>query len=205
MKILIIHNAYKTDNIGGEDLVFLNEVNALKESLGEEYVYYYKVENDDASSLDIILNIFYSIKHYFKIFHLVSSNEIRLVHVHNFFPLLSTSIFRAAKDAGASTVLTLHNYRLWCISGILFRDSKGVCHDCLKCRLSGVYHRCYRNSFSQSLVATIAFYTYSLLRYDRHINRYFVLTDFQKMKVIEFGLDKDKEIGRASCRERVYI
>lgn len=69
-----------------------------------------------------------------------------VVHVHNTFPLLSASVLYACRDAGVPVVVTIHNYKLACAAGALFRDG-AVCHDCLG-KLPGraVLHGCYRNS-----------------------------------------------------------
>ena len=47
MRILIIHNRYKSNNIGGEDVVFDNEMILLKEKLGKSNVFSYEVSNDN--------------------------------------------------------------------------------------------------------------------------------------------------------------
>lgn len=215
MKILIIHNVYKTAYIGGEDLVFYNEVKALKEIFGELNIFTYKAENDNANIVNIALNVFYSKKHYKKIYEIVVKEGIDLVHVHNFFPLLSTSVFKAAKDAGAKTINTLHNYRYWCINGMLYRNKKGICHDCLKGRIHGVIHKCYRDSYFQSIIASFAFYIYKLIKFDSYIDHYFVLTEFQKRKVIELGLKREKilvkpnfivsEVEKDNCEKKGFI
>lgn len=73
-----------------------------------------------------------------------------VVHVHNTFPLLSASVLYACRDAKAPVVVTLHNYRLACATGDLFRDGQ-VCHACVgRLPVPAVRHGCYR-----SPVATI--------------------------------------------------
>ncbi len=69
-----------------------------------------------------------------------------VVHVHNTFPLLSASVLYACRAENVPVVATLHNYRLVCPSGTLFRNGL-VCHDCIgRFPLPGVRHGCYRNS-----------------------------------------------------------
>lgn len=118
MKLLIIHNRYQSNNIGGEDIVYQNELESLQKKLGKENVFSYEVSNDNLSKLSLIFNIWFN-KHYYKeIKKIVEENSIDLVHIHNFYPLLTPSVFKAAKDGGAKVNHTLHNYRLWCISGM---------------------------------------------------------------------------------------
>ena len=47
MKLLLIHNKYQTNNIGGEDIVFVNELRLLRKVLGAENVLSYEVSNDN--------------------------------------------------------------------------------------------------------------------------------------------------------------
>ncbi|MED7789179.1 glycosyltransferase family 4 protein [Francisella sp. 19X1-34] len=196
MKILIVHNRYQSNNIGGEDIVYENELKSLQKLHGRDKVLAYEVSNDDISKFSLLFGIWFSLKHYKNIKKIVKDNNIDIVHVHNYFPLLTPSIFRAAKKSGAKVVHTLHNYRLWCISGILYRDGFGVCELCTKNKLpiSGIKNKCYRKSRLQSLVAQLAFSFYRFLRMFKNIDYFFVLTDFQKQKVTELGIAVDKII-----------
>ena len=45
------------------------------------------------------------------------AHRAEVVHFHNTFPLISPAGYRAAHDAGAAVVQTLHNYRLLCPDG----------------------------------------------------------------------------------------
>src|ERR1700758_1162439 len=70
-----------------------------------------------------------------------------LVHIHNFFPLISPSVHYAARRRGIPVVQTLHNYRLLCPASTLLRDG----HICEACThqwypVSAVRHACYRDS-----------------------------------------------------------
>jgi glycosyltransferase involved in cell wall biosynthesis len=90
----------------------------------------------------------------------------------------------------------LHNYRLWCISGILYRDNKGICEDCVKKAfpLSGIKNKCYRGSLPQSILAQLSFAFYRLLSFFSYVDKFFVLTEFQKEKVLSLGLPPSKVI-----------
>lgn len=196
MKILLVHNKYKSRFVGGEDVVFRNELEALKEKMGSENVFEYTVANDDLNKLGLIFSIWFSKKHYKNIYNLVKDSKIDLVHVHNFFPLLTPSVFKAAKKAGAKVVNTLHNYRWWCLSGIFYRDKKGICELCAKKKFAswGIFYRCYRRSFLQSFLAALAFYFYKLIKVEKFIDYFFVLTNFEKEKIKELGINKEKII-----------
>ena len=192
MKILIIHNKYQSNNIGGEDIVYKNELNALREKLGCENVFCYEVSNDDINKFKLLFEIWFSKKYYKEVRKII--NDIDIVHVHNFFPLLTPAVFKAAKDSKTKVIHTLHNYRLWCISGILYRDGFGICEICAqkKFSFSGILNRCYRKSLLQSFVAQLAFWFYKLTRAFKNIDYFFVLTNFQKEKIKSLGVDERK-------------
>lgn len=196
MKLLIIHNKYQSNNIGGEDIVFKNELLSLQKKLGKENVFSYEASNDDISKLKLIFGIWFSKKYYEEIKKIIEENSIDLVHIHNFYPLLTPSIFKASKDGGAKVVHTLHNYRLWCISGIFYRDGFGVCEFCTKSKFSlqGILSKCFRKSMIQSVLAQLSFWYYRATKVFDNIDYFFVLTNFQKEKVKNLGIDEKKLI-----------
>lgn len=196
MKLLIIHNKYQSNNIGGEDIVYQNELESLQSKLGKENVLFYEVSNNDISKSKLLFEIWFSSKHYKNIKKIVQKNQIDIVHIHNFFPLLTPSVFKAAKNGGVKVIHTLHNYRLWCISGIFYRDGYGICEKCIKDRfsLAGILNKCYRKSMLQSVVAQMAFWFYKITKVFDNIDYFFVLTNFQKEKVKSLGIDESKII-----------
>ena len=194
IKLLIIHNKYQSNNIGGEDIVYQNELESLQKKLGKENVFSYEVSNDDINKVKLIFGIWFSLKYYNEIKDIVESNNIDLVHIHNFYPLLTPSAFKAAHDGGAKVVHTLHNYRLWCISGIFYRDEYGICELCTKSKFSlqGIFNKCFRKSMIQSTLAQLSFWFYRFTKVFDNIDCFFVLTNFQKEKVKSLGIDEER-------------
>lgn len=196
MKILLIHNRYTKKSVSGENIVFDNEKKLLKNILGDKNVFVYEVSNDKVSKLELLINLFFSFKHYKNVKNIVKHHNIDLVHVHNFYPILSPSIFKASKVAGAKVIHTLHNYRLWCIAGTLYREGFGICELCIKNKFSlqGVLNKCYRKSLIQSLIAQLSFSFYKSTNIFKNIDYFIVLTNFQKHKVKVLGIDEKKII-----------
>lgn len=196
MKVLLIHNKYQSSYIGGEDIAFENELSSLKDLLGEKNVLSYQLSNDNISIIHLLYSIWFSRKNFRKIKKIIIKNNIDIVHVHNFFPLLTPSAFKAGKSCGVKVVHTLHNYRFWCIAGILYIDGKGICEECVKKRYSfkGIQNKCYRKSYVQSIVAQASFWFYKYANLYKYIDFFFVLTNFQKEKVRSFGIDSKQII-----------
>ena len=182
MKILLIHNYYQSTHVGGEDLVFEQEKNALISSLGVDNVFTYTVSNDKLNKVKLLFSIWHNWIHAKKISDLIKNNNIDIVHVHNYFPILTSSILKAAKKAGAKVVYTLHNYREWCLSGLFFRKNKPECYDCSNSILAiqGIKQGCYRGSKFQSLLAALAYAYYKMSNHLDYVDKFFILSDTQQ-------------------------
>src|SRR4029077_90406 len=116
------------------------------------------------------------------------------VHVHNFFPLLSPSVYDACHAARIPVVQSLHNYRLLCLNAELFRQGH-VCEECLGKMVAwpGVLHGCYRRSRGAS-GAVAAMQTLNRLRrtWIDKVDLYIALTEFARSRFIQGGLPAQK-------------
>lgn len=194
MQILMLHNRYQ--HAGGEDAVVQAEITLLKAQ--GHHVELVEANNDTISGgfgkARAAVSALYSLPGRRRAEEAISRFRPDLVHVHNFFPLLSPSVYDACREQGVPVVQTLHNYRLACPNALFFRDGK-VCEDCLEHSLPwpGVVRGCYRNSRSQTagVAAMIAVHR---LRdtWSRRVNAFITLTDFQKRKFIQAGLPEDR-------------
>lgn len=112
-----------------------------------------------------------------------------VVHVHNTFPLISPGIFWAIGDHSAA-VVTLHNYRVFCASGMLLRDG-AVCTQCLDRAsvMPAIKYKCYRGSrvatlpVAQSIALHRAIGTWRM-----KVDAMIALTEFQRSRLIAAGL-----------------
>lgn len=193
MKIIIAHNYYQQS--GGEDVVYRQEIDLLKS-------YHHQVISYDISNLEIndlkkgqlALKTIWNKKVYEDINTLVRIERPEIVHFHNTFPLISPAGYFAAKKYGGKVVQTLHNFRLICPSAILFRNGS-VCEDCVGkfVPYPGIYHACYRDSYSASSVTAVMLAFHKFIHtWDRQINGYIALTEFSKNKFIQGGLPREK-------------
>ena len=85
----------------------------------------------------------------------VRSTGARIVHAHNLLPTFGWRALAAAQEAGAATVLHLHNYRLVCAVGTCVEPSGS---DCTRCSgrntAPGLLHRCRGNVIEGAAYAT---------------------------------------------------
>lgn len=188
MKILVAHNRYRQS--GGEDGVFESEVNLLTSS-GHD-VHTLVVSNDAIASFrDKVLTAFRTVENPIGIAamaHAIDRLRPDIVHVHNFFPLLSPGIYKACRREGIAVVQTLHNYRPICASGQLFRDGQ-VCQLCLHgSPVWGLAYRCYRGSLTGSAALTRMIAVHRRRgTWQNDVDRFIALTEFGRRLFVEAG------------------
>jgi glycosyltransferase involved in cell wall biosynthesis len=194
MKILQLHNRYQI--VGGEEGVVQSEQQLLRDH-GHE-VRLLEVSNDDLvgakAKAVAAVSAVYSYGSRSRVTQEIKAFQPDLVHVHNFFPLLSPSVYDACRSAKIPVVQTLHNYRLACPKAMFFRDNQ-ICEACLdqKSLLPSVKYGCYRGSKAQSAVVA-AMLTLHRRRntWNERVDAYIALTAFQKAKLIQAGIDGDR-------------
>ncbi len=192
MKILIVHNRYLIR--GGEDECVDSEI-ALLESHGHQIIKYIQ-NNDKIKNIPkwkLGIRTIWNQQDYWQIRDLISREKPDVVHVHNFFPLVSPAVYYAANHEQTPVIQSLHNYRLWCLNAYLFRNDQ-VCEDCLgKIPILGVARKCYRESYvASATIASMLTIHRALGTWQKMVDAYLVLTEFAKAKFIEGGLPASK-------------
>ena len=194
MKILFAHNRYQL--AGGEDVVVQAEI-ALLKSNGHE-VSGLEVNNDGIvggwNKAKAAVSAIYSTASRNLLSAEIKRFHPDVVHIHNFFPLLSPAVYDACRNAGIPVVQTLHNYRLGCPKAMLFRDGE-ICEDCIGKSVPwpSIIHSCYRSSRTQSAVVAAMIALHQLRNtWHERVNAYITLTNFQREKMIQAGLPEEK-------------
>jgi glycosyltransferase involved in cell wall biosynthesis len=150
MKILIVHNRYRPTAPSGEDAVVDQESSALS-TRGHDVVLYQRHSEEIATwsplkRATLPARLLWSEQSRRSIADSLAHFAPDVVHIHNIFPLVTPSILYACRKAGIPVVATLHNYKLGCAAGTLFRDGH-VCHDCLGgSSRPALTHGCYLGS-----------------------------------------------------------
>lgn len=200
MKILVVHNFYQQP--GGEDLVFRLESQLLRD--GGHDVIDYTVHNDtleERGAISLGLRTIWNRDAHAEFTELVARGKPQIAHFHNTFPILSPSVYFAARRGGAKVVQTLHNYRLLCPGATLFRDGK-VCEECLDKRLKwpAVVHGCYRGSRLATSAVTAMLAVHDRLgTYQDQVDAYIAVSQFVGLKAIEGGLPAAKVHVKPNC------
>lgn len=150
MKILSVHNRYRSVFPSGEDLV----VDQEREALGAagHTVDRFERSSDDISGLPVSrkalipAQVVWSEHARRSLRRTLQELQPDVVHVHSTFPLLSASVLYSCRAERTPVVVTLHNYGLVCASGDLFRAGSN-CDECVgRHPMPAVRHGCYRDS-----------------------------------------------------------
>jgi len=202
LRILFAHNRYV--NRGGEDESRDQEMLMLR-SKGHEIIEY-EVDNKDIPSNSYLKAGFQSIwnaEQNQRLTQLMLQSKPQILKVDNYFPILSPSIFSAAKRLGISTVLSVRNYRLICPGASLFRNGR-VCTDCVgqKLALPAIRHQCYRGSYLQSAAVALS-NGFAQLQgtWQQSVDRYIAVSKFVRKELIRGGFPEDKISVKANSVE----
>jgi len=203
-RVLIVHNKYQLQ--GGESTVVNNE-NFLLQKNGHEV----QVELVSNHLIDTIkskvttgINASYSDFGYRWMIEKIEKFGPDIVHVLNFFPLLSPSIFHACKIKNIPSVFTLHNFRLFCSNGVCFKKNK----PCEACLFTSAYGAIFSSCYRESKLATFA--VARMIEENRKqwpdlVDHFITLNEFSKEKFQLFGIPHDKMTVKSNFVPNTYF
>ncbi len=192
MKILIVHNRYRSDQPSGENRAVDRQIALLRDA-GHEVVSFERDSDEIGHSLPRKVAASGSV-----VWSRSSRRDIErtlglvapdIVHIHNTFPLISPSVLAPCAEA-AAVVVSMHNYRLICPQGQLLRNGE-PCELCVgRIPWRAVRYGCYRNSRAATapLAAAVAAHR-ALDVWNRNASAFVALSAFSADKLVAGGLD----------------
>jgi glycosyltransferase involved in cell wall biosynthesis len=194
VRILLVHNRYQQP--GGEDGVVKSEADMLRNHFHQ--VELYEADNDGIEgpldSLKTAFRCLWSLQAQRSFCKRLRDFEPDVVHVHNFFPLISPAVHHAAHKRGIPVVQTLHNYRLLCPASTLLRNGS-VCEACTRqwYPVSAVRHACYRKSrAATAAVANMLVLHRAMGTWTNTVTRFIALSEFARRKFVGSGMPADR-------------
>ncbi len=191
MRILQVHNKYREP--GGEDRVVDAEFELLQG--GGHEVLTHRVVNPASAlrSAGLLMLSPGNPGAAREVKRLVEEFRPEVAHVHNTWFSLSPSVLGALRSTGVPVVVTLHNFRLMCTNGLLFRDGH-PCEECVGTHpWRGVLHRCYRESVLASTAAAGAIAANRARSvWLRNVDRFLVLSQFSRSRFAAAGIPEDR-------------
>jgi glycosyltransferase involved in cell wall biosynthesis len=202
MKVLVVHNQYRSAVPSGENEVVRSEVAALREAGIEVATFLRSSDEIDEMGLrrraGVVLGPLTGLPSRHDMRDLLSRFEPDVVHVHNPYPLISPTAIADSHAAGARVVTTIHNFRLRCANGLFFRDGE-ICTDCEDRTLPipAVLHGCYRGSRSQSLLMAAA-----LVHHRRNwsqVDRFVAVSGFVAERLQNWGIAPERVVVKPNA------
>ena len=194
MKILLVHNDYA--KYSGEEAV-VDKMNSLFQKLGHEVC---QLRMTTAGSRD---NLKGKIKGFAAGIHspkgikamkeILEKEKPDIVNVHNLYPFISPAALRECKKAGIPVIMTVHNYRLMCPTGLFMRKNK----PCELCLQKGNEWGCIKYNCEKSILKSVGYAARNAVARSRKhylecVDMFACLTDFQRRKLLEAGFPKEK-------------
>ena len=188
MKILLVHNNY--GKYSGEEAVVDKMASMFREH-GHEVCFYRLTTERSRESLSGKIKGFlcgiYSPSGVKGLREILEREKPDVVNVHNLYPFISPAALFECKKAKVPVVMTVHNFRLICPTGLFMRNGK-PCEVCLKKRneWSCIRYNCehsYLKSVGYTLRNVYARWTGA---YKDNVNTFACITEFPSLKAVLF-------------------
>lgn len=194
MKVLIVHNDY--GKYSGEEAV-VDKMAAMLRNHGHEVAFYRLTSAGSRESLGGKVHGFaagiYSPSGVRGMREALRRERPDVVNVHNLYPFISPAALRECSKAGVPVVMTVHNFRLVCPTGLFMRDGR-PCELCLR---RGNEWGCIRYNCEHSRLKSLGYALRNAVArctgaYRKNVSAYACITDFQRRKLSEAGFPPDR-------------
>src|SRR5215217_3424629 len=186
MHVLVVHNRYRIQ--GGEERSVELQLAALRRG-GVAHALLER-RSADLSRTQAAVALLRGGRDEHDVEAAVRELDADVVHVHNMLPLPGPRALEAARGAGATVVMQLHNLRLFCAIGVAARDG-GPCFRCHhRNTLPGLLLNC-RGSLPEAVV-----YATALARHQpavfQNVNRFVVPSSYAAGQAALLGVPADR-------------
>lgn len=197
MKILMVHNRYRTTQPSGEDVSVDTEFKLLTDSGCT--VQRLELESDAIArwplrkKMTIPFRVVWSKEGARLTRNAINDLQPDVVHFQNTFPLISPSALWAARSACVRTVQSLRNFRPICASADFLRDCK-PCEICLgRNAIPSIRYGCYRGSRLASIpVAGMDMFHQIAGTWSKCVDAFIAPSEFVRSKYIEAGWPSER-------------
>ncbi len=194
MKILLVHNDYARHS--GEETV-VETMATLLQNRGHKVAFYRRSSCEKRERLSgQVAGFFqgiYSPSGIRGMREVILREKPDVINVHNLYPFISPAALSECHKANIPVVMTVHNYRLICPTGLFMRNGA----PCEKCLQQGNEWSCIRHNCEGTLPRSIGYalrgaYARWNEIFHQYIDRFACLSEFQRQKLITAGFDAAK-------------
>jgi len=191
MRILMLHSQYLSGWASGENSVVRDEERLLLEA-DHEVVTWTPAPGPELSRARLGSNALWSTAALRTVRRLIERHRPQIVHCHNLFPMLSPAVLREARMGDARVVVTLHNYRMFCLPATCVRDGE-ICELCLgRVPWRGVVYRCYRGSLPGSAALAGSLSMHRAIGSFDQVSLFLPVSRFVHDKHVQAGIGADR-------------
>lgn len=194
LRVLVVHNRYRSGQPSGEDKVADQEV-ALLRSAGHD-VATFERRSDDIADMSLPRKALVPVTVPWRpsskaaLATTLAAFQPDVVHLHNTFPLISPSVLKACTDARVPVVATLHNYTQVCPSGTLYRAG-AACTECVgRLPVPALRHGCYRGS-TLATVPLVVNLLANQRRWWSSVDKFLCISGAQRTTLIANGMPEE--------------
>ncbi len=198
---MVVHNEYRSAFPSGENRIVEDEIEGLRRA-GVEVQPYLR-SSDELESMSVRDRMGAALapltggssRHAFR--DAARSFRPDVVHLHNPYPLISPRLITWCRRMGIPVVATIHNFRLRCMNGQLYRDG-AVCTLCESSAttLPGVTRGCYRESLPESALMGTALMVHRGAW--SHVTRFIAVSDFVAERLESWGIDPQRIVVKVN-------
>ncbi len=195
MRYLIIHSKYS--RVGGEEMVVENQKRLLLEA-GHEVVLYQRDYSEMKSwrfgRLSSFFSAFYNRRSVRELRSIVRDYKPHVAIIHNLFPVVSPAVLPVLKKRGVRVLMSVHNYRLLCPTGLFYREG-AVCEKCASGALrewNCALNRCEGSVLGSFAYASRSWWARKRAYYTKNVDLFMPVSAFVGRKLKEYGFHKDK-------------
>lgn len=195
MRILIVHNNY--GKYSGEEAV-VDKMAEMFRKHGHDDVFFYRkttegVRESLTGKIEGFLSGIYSPSGVRGMREALNKYKPDVVNIHNLFPFISPAALFECKKAGVPVIMTIHNFRLICPTGLFMRNGL-PCEMCLE---KSSEWSCIRYNCEKSMLKSVGYTLRNVVArkigaYKKCVDRFACITEFQKQKLIQAGFDESK-------------
>lgn len=154
MKILLVHNNY--GKYSGEEAV-VDKMTEMLQARGIDIAFYRQTSEGSRETLGGKIKGFlcgiYSPEGIRGMREALRRERPDVVNVHNLYPFISPAALQECRKAGVPVVMTVHNFRLVCPTGLFMRNG-APCEICLE---RGNEWSCLRHNCEHSLLKSAGY------------------------------------------------
>lgn len=194
MRVLFVHNNY--GKYSGEEAV-VDKMAEMFINHGHDVFFYRKttmgVRESISGKIKGFLSGIYSQSGVRGMREALNKYKPDIVNIHNLYPFISPAALFECNKAGIPVIMTIHNFRLICPTGLFMRNGL-PCETCLE---KGSEWSCIKYNCENSMLKSIGYTLRNVVArkigaYKKCVDRFACITEFQKKKLIQAGFDESK-------------